>query len=112
MGCDMNVVAITGNLVEDAELRFTKAGVPVLNYCVAVSDRRMNQGTGHWEDSPIFVDCAQFGNFAERISSRLTKGSKVAVMGRLGQKMWVGKDGVMRQKLSVVTDRIEFQTKS
>ena len=53
----INRVAISGNLTRDAELRTTQSGMSILDFGVAVNDRRKNQQTGQWEDYPNFIDC-------------------------------------------------------
>ena len=42
----INRVVISGNLTRDAELRTTQSGMSILDFGVAVNDRRKNQRTG------------------------------------------------------------------
>ena len=84
----INKVMVTGNLVRDPELRTTGGGMSVLKMGVAVNDRRKNQQTGEWEDYPNFIDCTMFGNRAESVSRFLSKGSKVAIEGKLRWSQW------------------------
>ena len=103
----INRVVISGNLTRDPELRSTAGGLSVLKLGVAVNDRRKNQSTGEWEDIPNFVDVTVFGARAEALSRFLTKGSKVAIEGKLRWSQWE-KDGEKRSKLEVVADEVEF----
>lgn len=103
----INRVVISGNLTRDPELRSTAGGLSVLKLGVAVNDRRKNQSTGEWEDTPNFVDVTVFGARAEALSRFLTKGSKVAIEGKLRWSQWE-KDGEKRSKLEVVADEVEF----
>lgn len=105
----INRVMISGNLTRDAELRSTQSGMAILGFGVAVNDRRKNQRTGEWEDWPNFVDCTMFGTRAEKLQSYLTKGSKVAIEGKLRYSSWE-KDGQRRSKLEVVVDELEFMS--
>lgn len=107
----INKVMITGNLTRDPELRQTAGGSQVLNFGVAVNDRRKNQQTGDWEDYPNFVDCVVFGNRAEPLSRFLGRGSKVAVEGRLRYSAWEDKDGKRRSKLEVVADDVDMMSR-
>lgn len=107
----INRVIISGNLTRDPELRSTASEMPVLSLGVAVNDRRRNQQTGEWEDHPNFVDCTMFGNRAESVSRYLSKGSKVAIEGKLRWSQWE-RDGEKRSKLEVVVDEIEFMSRS
>ena len=104
----INKVMITGNLTRDPELRQTAGGSQVLNFGVAVNDRRKNQQSGEWEDYPNFVDCVVFENRAEPLSRFLGKGSKVAVEGKLRYSAWEDKEGKRRSKLEVVVDDLDF----
>lgn len=108
----INRVNITGNLTRDPELRSTAGGTNILSFGVAVNDRRRNQQTGEWEDVPNFVDCIVFGSRAEAVSRFITKGSKVAVEGKLRFSAWETKEGQRRSKLEVVVDEIEFLSRA
>ena len=107
----INRVAITGNLTRDPELRYAQNGTTILDMGVAVNDRAKNQQTGEWEDRPNFVDLTMFGKRAEAVAPYLSKGSKVAVEGRLRWSQWQAKDGSKRSKLEVVVDEIEFMSR-
>ena len=100
---------ITGNLTRDPELRATQSGTQVLHLGVAVNDRRRNPQTGNWEDYPNFIDCVMFGTRAEAIQRYLSKGTKVAIEGRLRYSSWE-RDGQKRSKIEVVIDEIEFMS--
>ena len=106
----INRVNISGNLTRDPELRATASGPPVLSFGVAVNDRRRNPQTGEWEDYPNFVDCTMFGTRAEAVSRYLSKGSKVAIEGKLRYSSWE-RDGQRRSKLEVIVDEIEFMSR-
>ena len=106
----INKVLITGNLTRAPELRETPSGFQVLNFGVAVNDRKKNQSTGQWEDYANFVDCTMFGNRAASVARFLAKGSKVAIEGKLRWSQWETQDGSKRSKLEVIVDEIEFMT--
>ena len=108
----INRVNITGNLTRDPELRATAGGTQILSFGVAVNDRRKNPQTGAWEDVPNFVDCIVFGQRAEAVSRFISKGSKVAIEGKLRFSSWETKDGDRRSKLEVIVDEIEFMSRS
>lgn len=107
----INRVNISGNMTRDPELRSTAGGMAVLQFGVAVNDRRKNNQTGEWEDKPNFVDCVMFGNRAEAVSGYLSKGMKVSIEGKLSYSAWNDKQtGQKRSKLEVLVDEIEFMT--
>lgn len=110
----INRVVFTGNLTRDSELSKTNGNnTPVLNFAVAVNDRRKNQSTGEWEDYPNYVDCALFGPRATALEPILKKGMKVAVEGKLRWSQWTDKDNPekKRSSLSVLVDEIEFMSR-
>lgn len=105
----INRVLISGNLTRDPELRQTGGGTQVLSLGVAVNDRRRNPQTGEWEDYPNFIDCTMFGARAEALSRYLSKGTKVAIEGKLRWSQWE-RDGQKRSKIEVIVDELEFMT--
>lgn len=104
----INAVCISGNLTRDPELRATRGGSAVLDFCVAVNDRRRNQQTGEWEDHANYVNCSLYGKRAESLHRHMYKGQKVAVQGRLRYRSWTGEDGQKRDRLDVAVDEIAF----
>ena len=103
----INKVLITGNLTRDPELRQTASGFPVLGFGVAVNDRRKDPQTGEWKDFPNYIDCTMFGTRAQSVSRFLSKGSKVAIEGKLRWSQWE-RDGQKRSKLSILGSDIDF----
>lgn len=107
----INRVIVSGNLTRDPELRSTASGKPVLQFGVAVNDRRKNSQTGEWEDYPNFVDCTMFGARAESLARFLVKGAKVSIEGKLRYSQWEA-DGQKRSKLEVIAEELEFMSRS
>lgn len=107
----LNTVSIGGNLCRNAELRATASGMAVLTFSVAVNESRKNQQTGEYEDYPNYVDCTMFGRRAESVSRYLTKGTYVALTGRLHQSRWQNEDGQNRSKLEVTVGNIHFESR-
>ena len=104
----INRVVLSGNLTRDPEIRRTQSGMAILNFGVAVNDRRRNQQTGEWEDYANFIDCVLFGNRAESLSNILSKGMKVAIEGKLRWSQWENREGQKRNKIEVVVDDVEL----
>ena len=65
----INRVTLTGNLTREPELRATAGGTSVLQFGVAVNDRRKNAKTGEWEDVPNYIDCVMFGARAQAVAN-------------------------------------------
>ena len=106
----INRVCITGNLTRDPELRSTAGGMAILKMGIAVNDRRKNSQSGEWEDVPNFFDVVMFGARGESLSRFLSKGSKIAVEGKLRWSQWETPDGDKRSKVEIVADDIEFMS--
>jgi single-strand DNA-binding protein len=105
----INRVILAGNLTRDPEVRSTASGIPVMQVGIAVNERVKNSQTDEWEDKPNFFDCTMFGSRAEAVSRYLSKGSKVAIEGKLRYSTWE-KDGQKKSKVDVIIDEIEFMS--
>lgn len=105
----INRVNISGNLTRDPEMRHTASGMQVLSFGMAVNDRAKD-ANGEWVDRPNFIDCTMFGARAEAVNRYISKGSKVAVEGKLRWSQWE-KDGQKRSKIEVIVDEIEFMSR-
>lgn len=105
----INRVFLAGNLTRDPETRSTAGGTCVLTFGLAVKERQKNSQTGEWEDRPNFFDCTMFGKRAEAVSRYLSKGSKVALEGRLKWSQWE-RDGQKRSKVEVIVEELEFMS--
>ena len=60
----INRVNLMGNLTRDAELREFEDGGAVLNFGIAVNEKRRDKASGEWVDAPVFVNCSMFGNLS------------------------------------------------
>lgn len=107
----INKVIVTGNLTRDAELRSTPSGAQLLDVGIAVNERRRNRQTDQWEDYANFFDCTMWGERAQKIAQYLTKGTKVAIEGRLHYRSWEDKNtGQRRSKVDITIDNIDFMS--
>jgi single-strand DNA-binding protein len=83
----------------------------ILKMGIAVNDRRKNSESGQWEDVPNFFDVTVFGQRGESLSRFLSKGSKVAIEGKLRWHSWEDKNtGDKRSKVEIIADDIEFMS--
>ena len=105
---NINGVTICGNLTRDPETRQTASGMQIMSFGVASNERRKNN-QGEWEDYANFIDCVLFGARADAIANYLTKGTKVAVEGKLRWSQWE-RDGQKRSKIEVIVDDFELGT--
>ena len=104
----INRYVCTARLTRDAEVRRTGSGFIIVSLGIAVNDRRKNSQTGEWEDQANFLDATAFGERYEKLSQFLTKGTQVAIEGKLRWSQWDAKDGTKRNKVEIVVDDIEL----
>ena len=92
---DINVVALTGRLGRDPEIRRTQAGTAVANVSLAVSKRRKEGEDTTWARL-IFWD-----KLAELAEQYLRKGSQIAVRGELQVREFQDKEGQKRSSTEI-----------
>jgi single-strand DNA-binding protein len=105
----INRVIVSGNLTREPELRQAGSSV-VLQFGIAVNDRKRNAQTDQWEDVPNFFDVLVWGARGESLSRILRKGMKVCVAGRLRWSQWQAQDGSNRSKVEIVADDVDFMS--
>ena len=106
----MNKVMLIGNLTRDSELRHLPSGTPVLEMGLAVNDRRKNGQTGEWEERPNYFNLSMYGDRGEKIAQYLTKGKKVAIVGKLEYRAWETPAGEKRSVVEIVIDDLDFMS--
>ena len=100
-------ITISGNLVDDPELRFTPAGQPVARFRVASTPRFRDNSTGEWKDGDsLFLTCNVWRQAAENVAESLTRGMRVIVSGRLRQRSYETKEGEKRTVDEVEVDDV------
>jgi single-strand DNA-binding protein len=100
-------ITISGNLVDDPELRFTPAGQPVAKFRVASTPRFRDNSTGEWKDGDsLFLTCNVWRQAAENVAESLQRGMRVIVSGRLRQRSYETKEGEKRTVYEVEVDDV------
>ncbi len=103
MASDLNVVALTGRLTRDSELRYTNGGMAIAKFSIAVN--RRTKKVDQWVDEASFFDCSLFGKSAEGVNQFLNKGQQVAINGSLVQSRWE-QDGQNRSRVEVMVNSL------
>ena len=76
--------SVIGNVVNDVQMRFTKAGDPVASFRIAVGTRRFDRGVERWVDGDThFFTVSCWKSLAANVQDTLRKGMPVVVVGRL-----------------------------
>ena len=89
---NVNRVVVTGNLTADPELRQLQGGNSLRRLRVASNTRR-RQPDGSWGEKANYFDVVVWGAQGEAAKRFLTKGSPVAVDGRLEWREWTTESG-------------------
>lgn len=101
----MNKVILIGRLARDPEMRTTATGVSVTRFTVAVSRLGTSQNGQPQTD---FINCVAWRRQAENIARYCSKGSQVAVDGRIQTGSYEGQDGQRRYTTDIVADNVTF----
>ena len=97
----MNVVVLIGNLATDVELRDVAPDKKVASFLLAVDRPAKDAGAD-------FVNVSTWDRQAEVCDEHLSKGSRIAVNGRLRSRSWEDAEGKRRSAVEVVANKIEF----
>lgn len=101
----MNKVFLIGRLTRDPELRYTSSNVPCCTFSLAVNRNFTNQDGEREAD---FINIVAWKNMAENCSKYLTKGSQVAIDGRIQVRSYDAQDGTKKYVTEVVAENVQF----
>jgi single-strand DNA-binding protein len=104
----MNKVVLIGRLTKDPELKFTPGnGAAVCSLTLAV-DKYNTKTQQHEAD---FIPVVIWGKQAESTANYMTKGSQMAISGRIQTRSYEAKDGTKRWVTEVVATEVQFLSK-
>lgn len=107
----LNKVVLIGRLTRDPDLRYTtNQNIAVVSFTLAVNRpfvSKDQQGNAD-QNNADFIQCTAWRNQAENVSKYITKGSLVAVDGRLQTRDYMDKDNVKRYVTEVICDSVVF----
>lgn len=87
---------LTGRLGSDAESRYLANGTALATFSVAVDDSKKAEG-----DQTEWIRCTIWGEMAETLAPRLTKGAQAYLEGRLKLEQWTTQAGEQRSTLKM-----------
>ena len=96
----MNIIAISGRLTRDPELRTTPNGKPVVEFTVAVDRPGV-------KDQTDFIDCVAWEKKAEFVARYFKQGKRIEASGVLTTRTYE-KNGVKRKRTEVRCDQVFF----
>jgi len=105
-------ITITGNIVNDPELKFTPNGKALAIFTV-VTSKSSKKPDGTWDNTDTtFWDVKAWGKIAENCADSLGKGMSVIVIGTAVQENWDDKTtGAKRSKIVVTAWNIGVDMK-
>jgi len=104
----MNTATFAGNVGQDPRMNSvnTQSGPKsVLNFSLAVQKRTKDQ-QGNYET--LWIDCAVWGDRADKLSQYITKGTKLAVSGSVDVDSYEGNNGFV-PKLTMMVNELTLQ---
>ena len=99
----MNKVILIGRLTKDPEMRTTMSGMTVTRFTVAVNRTYQDQNGERGTD---FINCVAWRKQAENIAKYCTKGTQVAVDGRIQTGSYDAQDGSKRYTTDIICDNV------
>jgi single-strand DNA-binding protein len=108
MTVNLNQVAITGNLTREPSLVTLASGHVLCEFQLASHHRSRDEVSGAWQEWADYFTVKAFG-FQARTSHRgLSKGSGVAISGRLSSRRVLGPDGVPQHIAEIIAEAVQF----
>ena len=101
----MNKVILIGRLTRDPELRYTGSNTPVATFSLAVNRSFTNQ---NGEREADFINCVVWRKLAETAKNYLSKGSQVAVEGRIQTRKYQNDKGENKYITEILVENVEF----
>lgn len=101
----LNVICLQGRLVHEPSIKQTNSGAAVTSFTIAVERNRAGQDG---QRSADFIDIVAWRQTAEFVCKYFTKGSMIAVNGRLETRNYEDKNGNKRKVVEVIADNVHF----
>lgn len=98
----MNIGTFTGRIGRDAEHRTTPSGKDVVNFSLAVDDRRGG------EKSTLWISCSMWGQRGQKLAQYLSKGAVVSVAGPVRVESYTSKSGETASKLCCTVSELSL----
>lgn len=103
----MNIIALTGNICRDLELKYTKNNKSYVENSIGVKKEKKDQDGKYQSD---FIDFVCFENKAEYLKNYAKKGDKIEITGKLRVDNWKDDEGKSHTRSYVVVDKINILT--
>jgi single-strand DNA-binding protein len=104
---NINRVILVGRLTSDPELRALPSGLSVCNLRLACNGARKGP-EGEYTEKPNFFSVSAFGALGETVHRYMSRGSRIAIDGRLSWREWEVPEGGKRQAVEIVAETVQF----
>ena len=101
----MNKIILIGRMTKDIEIRYTQNQREVGNFDLAVN-RNYKSENGEYDTD--FFKCIAWGNLAKTIHTYTSKGSQIAIEGRVENRTYQANDGTNRYVTEVVVEGMQL----
>lgn len=101
----MNKTILIGRLVKDPETRTTMSGITVTKFTIAVNRPFQDQNGERGAD---YINCIAWKKQAENIAKYCSKGSQVAIEGRIQTGSYEAQDGTKRYTTDIIVENVTF----
>jgi len=99
----MNKMMVIGNLGQDPDIRYSKDGLAICNFSLAVNEKKKGETKTRW------FKITAFGKLAETCGKYLLKGKQVFVEGSLDTEEWKDKNtNENKYKLVIIASGVHF----
>ena len=100
----MNKVILLRRLTKDPELRRTASGTAVTSFTLAVNKPYKTNG----EQTADFISCVVWNGSAENVAKYCSKGSLVALDGRISTRNYINQNEQKVYVTEVICDSVQF----
>lgn len=104
MANSLNRVTLIGNLGKDPEIKVIPSGSKVANFSVATTESYKDKA-GEWQQTTDWHNVTCWDQLADK-SSKLSKGAKVMVEGKIKTRSYQDKDGATRYITEILANTI------
>lgn len=101
----MNKIILVGRMTKDIEIRYTQNQKEVGSFDLAVN-RNYKNANGEYDTD--FFKCIAWGNLAKTIQTYTSKGSQIAIEGRVENRTYQANDGTNRYVTEVVVEGVHL----
>lgn len=101
----MNLVTLMGRITKDLDLKTSQSGSSFMSFTIAINRAFTKQGE---EKQTDFISCKAFGKTAENIAKFFSKGSLIAIEGRIQTGSYSDKEGKKVYTTDVMVSGFHF----